>query len=430
MPTLIQVLDGEPPANTAAIRVETFPGSKWSYSGGGYTIMQQMVLDVTRERFPDFMRQTVLAPLAMSHSSYEQPLPSDLAKTTAAGHYPDGSGVRGRWHIYPEMAAAGLWTTPTDLARFAIEVQQAYAGKSARIISQATARQMLTNQKDNDGLGVFLRGSGASLVFSHGGRDEGFDADLTATAETGQGAAIMINANDNSRMVSRIREFIAKKYHWPSVSDFVVPVVVSRPLAEINPVAGRYEISNGQMLALVVMNGRLFSSSGGLPDEEFIPVADGWFASVDRNVRFAPKRDAAGALTGLTLRQDNKPYSLQRIGPLFSAVAQQGTLDATLSARVETVVQALNAGGAGLTAIPGLTEGARHDFSSAPAPSTKLHGLVFVGSSDVSGPDIKRHGGTVSRVLYYRLAPGSGGRFLLVYVTSDGLITDLDIVDE
>ena len=111
VPSLVQVLDGAKPANTDAIRVEAIPGASWNYSGGGYTIMQQMVIDVTGQRFPDFMRQTVLAPLGMTQSSYEQPLPAPLAATTAAGHYQDGRIVRGRWHLYPEMAAAGLWTT-------------------------------------------------------------------------------------------------------------------------------------------------------------------------------------------------------------------------------------------------------------------------------------------------------------------------------
>lgn len=215
IPTLVQVLNGEPPANTAAIRVETLPGSKWNYSGGGYTVMQQLMLDVTRKPFPEFMRQTVLIPLGMTSSAYDQPLFTDKAKMTATGHYPDGKAVKGRWHVYPEMAAAGLWTTPSDLARFAIGVQQSLAGRSNAVISQAMTRQMLTNQKDNDGLGVFLIGSGRTLRFEHSGRDEGFDALLMATAESGQGVVIMINANENTGAVPLIMKFIAKEYGWP-----------------------------------------------------------------------------------------------------------------------------------------------------------------------------------------------------------------------
>lgn len=250
-------------------------------------------------------------------------------------------------------------------------------------------------------------------------------------AETGQGSVIMINANDNSRMIARIRAFIANRYHWPNTSAYVVPGIVSRPAAEINAVAGRYEIANGQMLALVAMDERLFNSSGGLPDEEFIPVADGWFASVERNVRFAPRHDdAAGALIGLTLMQENQPHTLQRIGPLFSAVALGETLDATRSKQIEAVVRALGSGGAALGATSGITEGARRDFTSAWTPAAKLERLVFVGSSNVSGRNIERHGGKVARVLYYRMTAGSAERLLLVYLTGDSLIADVDVVGE
>ena len=96
----------------------------------------------------------------MNESTFEQPLPADKAKLTATGHYADRSLVKGRWHIYPEMAAAGLWTTASDLARFAIGVQEAVAGKSGKTLSRRMARQMLTEQKNHYGLGVGLEGSG------------------------------------------------------------------------------------------------------------------------------------------------------------------------------------------------------------------------------------------------------------------------------
>jgi len=214
IPTLTQVLDGVKPANTAAIRVDTVPGSEWRYSGGGYTVMQQFIIDVTGKPFPKFMSDTVLQPLGMTNSTYEQPLPKDLATSAATGYYANGNAVKGKWHVYPEMAAAGLWTTPSDLARFDIAIQQALAGKSNPVLSPATTRLMLTRQKADDGLGVFLGGRDKTLKFSHEGRDEGFDAIMVAFANTGQGAVIMINANDNSGAGNKIIEFIAQEYDW------------------------------------------------------------------------------------------------------------------------------------------------------------------------------------------------------------------------
>jgi CubicO group peptidase (beta-lactamase class C family) len=85
-PTLPQVLDGAPPANTAPVRSDTTPGARWKYSGGGISVAQQMVVDVTGRPFPAYMRDAVLAPLGMARSSYEQPPPPALAARTAAGH--------------------------------------------------------------------------------------------------------------------------------------------------------------------------------------------------------------------------------------------------------------------------------------------------------------------------------------------------------
>jgi CubicO group peptidase (beta-lactamase class C family) len=230
LPTLVQILDGVKPANTSPVRVDFLPGSKWRYSGGGYTVMQQLLLDVTCQPFPDLMRDTVLKPLGMTNSTFQQPLPQNLAPLTASGYFADDKPVKGRWHIYPEMAAAGLWTTPADLARFAIAIQQSLAGETNPVLSQSMTRTMLTHQKNDDllgafrllvlshkggdGLGLFLDGSDKKLRFSHTGRDAGFDASLLACAATGKGAVIMINANDHSGTIDEILAAIAKKYDW------------------------------------------------------------------------------------------------------------------------------------------------------------------------------------------------------------------------
>jgi CubicO group peptidase (beta-lactamase class C family) len=213
MPSVVELLEGG--GNTAAVRVDVVPGTLSRYSGGGFTVMQLLVSDVTGKSFPQYMSESVLGPAGMSRSTYEQPLPPNRAAETAAGYYSNGKAVSGRWHVYPEMAAAGLWTTPTDLARFAIEVQQSLAGKSNTVISQAMTKQMLTVQMGSYGLGLALAGSGAARTFGHNGRDEGFDAQMLAFAETGQGVVIMINKTDNTRLLGRIAEFVGRKYSWP-----------------------------------------------------------------------------------------------------------------------------------------------------------------------------------------------------------------------
>lgn len=146
------------------------------------------------------MSETVLVPLGMTNSTFEQPPPKSIATNTAHGYYANGEPLKGWWHVYPEMSAAGLWTTSTDLARYAIGVQQSLAGATNPVISQKLTHEMLTPQKENVGLGLMLENSGKSLRFKHGGRNEGFDALLVAYAEQGFGAVLMINCNDNTAL--------------------------------------------------------------------------------------------------------------------------------------------------------------------------------------------------------------------------------------
>jgi CubicO group peptidase (beta-lactamase class C family) len=221
LPTLIQVLNGEKPANSAAIRVDHIPGSQWKYSGGGYVVMQQMVLDVTGKPFPRFMDETVLKPLGMSSSTYSQPLPGEMAPKAAKGYGGIfGQSVNGGWHVYPEMAPAGLWTTAGDLARFAIGIQSSVAGHSNPVISQSLTRQMLTVEQMNYGLGLGVRGNGRTLRFGHDGANAGFNAVMSAYAYAGKGAVVMINKNEHTDAMSQIFGCIAEQYHCP---DYKIP---------------------------------------------------------------------------------------------------------------------------------------------------------------------------------------------------------------
>ena len=212
VPTVVQVLNGEPPANTAPVRVDIVPGSKVRYSGGGTTIVQLMMTDQLKKPFPEIMAETVLGPLAMSHSSYEQPLPADRAAMTAVGTDRGGKPVEGRWHIYPEMAAAGLWTTPSDLARVAIEVSRAHAGASHRVLSQAMTRQMLTPQAGEFGIGFAVEGD--VNAFGHNGADEGFQAYLKAFVGSGRGVVIMANSDNGFAIFNRLADSIGRAYGW------------------------------------------------------------------------------------------------------------------------------------------------------------------------------------------------------------------------
>ena len=216
IPTLHQILNGTPPANTPAIRVTGIPGGPTRYSGGGYTVLQELLIGVTRRPFPELMDALVLQPLAMTASTFEQPLSQPRAARAATGHAQAGEAVVGGAHLYPEMAAAGLWTTAADLARYVIGVRQSLTGQAGAILSAGLTREMLTPQSGECGLGPQVAGAGPGLRFFHSGRNAGFEAVLMAQAETGTGAIIMINANANPKGLNSILKAGLKGLHGSS----------------------------------------------------------------------------------------------------------------------------------------------------------------------------------------------------------------------
>jgi len=301
VPTLIQILDGKEPANSEPIRVGIVPDTQWEYSGGGYTIIQKLLIDVLKMPFPLIMQDTILSPLKMRHSTYDQKLPSDLINLAATGHKPDGKPVPGGWHIFPEMAAAGLWSTPSDIARFAVEIMKSAQGKSARVVSRKMTDQMLSIHHGDYGLGFFLHGHGESLQISHAGGHEGFSCYLVAYPQRGQGVVIMTNAENGMPLYSEILRSIAKEYSW---EDFQPKEKV---LVEVDPkildlYLGRYQISPDFIVSIFKKENRLFSQANNdaMLDELF-PESDKDFFAIESGYEISFAKDKEGKVTGFTV---------------------------------------------------------------------------------------------------------------------------------
>jgi len=266
IPTVPQVLDGAKPANTAAVRVDTTPGAIWRYSGGGTTIMQLLVTDVAGKAFPALARELVFDPAGMRLSTYEQPIPAARVGETSAAHHQDGSMVPGRWHVYPEMAAAGLWTNPTELLQWAIAIAESRAGKPNSLLKQETAAEMLTVQKEPTGLGPFVAGSGRGFNFGHGGADEGFHAQLIYFPETGQGAAVMVNSDGGPPMMQEILYAIAAEYDWPEYGPEEIEAIAIDS-AGVERALGEYKTDKPVPLTITISreDGKVFVHSEFTP---------------------------------------------------------------------------------------------------------------------------------------------------------------------
>jgi CubicO group peptidase (beta-lactamase class C family) len=307
LPSLLQILNGKKPANTPPIRADIEIGSQFRYSGGGYTVMQQLMVDVLGRPFPQILQGVVLLKLDMNRSTFEQPLPQGWIGAAASGHHPNGSVVPGKWHTYPEMAAAGLWTTPYDLARFAREIMLAKEGKSDRVLSHVMVEMMLTPVKEGYGLGLILKGSGRDFQFSHSGGNEGFRCHLIAYPERGQGAVIMTNSDLGGDLMPEILRSLSVEYDWPDFRP-TEKEVFGLDNRQIEAFAGTYRFTPAERIRVTPGNGCLFADPVFIaPDGKgqcvFFAESESAFFSTETEVRITFTKDAQGQVTGLILRQ-------------------------------------------------------------------------------------------------------------------------------
>ncbi|OOG77216.1 serine hydrolase [Algoriphagus sp. A40] len=281
VPTLVEVLNGTPPANSGTIFVNKKPEESFRYSGGGYTIMQQMMMDVAGKPFPELMKELVLQPLGMNNSTYDQPLQSEQLKMAATGYLPDGSMTKGKRHTYPEMAAAGLWTTAEDLAKFAVNIQQTLKGEPELVLSKAGTTQMLTPfVEDFTGLGFFLTKMKDETYFGHGGWDEGFSSELIAHKDKGYGVVVLTNSN-HPDFISELIRSVALTYEW----DEYVPVYERMQLDNtlVGQIAGRYRIDGNRLIEIFQKDSLLFGKSLGEDPSELIRISDSIYVRRENN---------------------------------------------------------------------------------------------------------------------------------------------------
>jgi len=225
VPTLVQVLNGERPAHSAPVTIDFVPGTKFRYAVGDYAIIQQILIDVTGEPFPELMQEEVLQPLHMMQSTFQQPIPEKLRPRIAIPYDKDGKAIEGGPHTYPEMAVAGMWTTPSDLALFALAIQDALAGKPGAIVSASTAREMLRPVLGFYALGFAIAGNGPNRYFSHPGANLGYLSFLFAY-EKGDGVVLLSNQQYSKALMLEIIQALSKQYGWtefPTESTFSNP---------------------------------------------------------------------------------------------------------------------------------------------------------------------------------------------------------------
>lgn len=310
LPTLTQILNGEYPANTAKVEVNILPGSQFRYSGGGITVAQQVLVDLLNKPFPQIMRELVLEPFGLTNSTYEQPLPNCWVKRAATAHPWKGIPLKGKFYTYPEMAAAGLWTTSEDLATVGVELLKVLHSRKAPILLtkdtiESMLRPQLNHQKVNEddfvGLGFFCNGKDDGFYFGHGGWNEGFVAQMRVYKNIGRGAAVMTNSNEGYPLLDEIMQAIGQEYEWPNALPKEKTVV---SLANIQDYTGLYLSKAGTQFLISVMGDNLMLHYGQQPPLPIFPSSEVEFftRALNADIRFE-RNDKVGVVS-LTVSQE------------------------------------------------------------------------------------------------------------------------------
>lgn len=321
IPTIVEILEGKNPANSPPIHSMFEPGLKFQYSGGGTTVSQLMIADVARMNYDKFMLDNVLKPIGMTNSFFGTPKISVNPQSLATAYSPVGAELPGKYKIHPEMAAAGLWTTPTDISKFIIESQLSYEGRSNKVLSKETTRLMLdpyvvTNNATlpkKGSLGVFINEKNGKRYFLHKGGNAGFVCIYYGSMEGGKGVAVMINSN-NDKILQEVVNSVSQVYEW---DNFYTPII-----KELNPVGdtvlesyvGNYEFAPNVILTIRKVGDHLQAKATGFKEFEVFPETDSKFFAKDFNAEIEFLKDDENKVYGLKYGLDgDNDYVRKRI---------------------------------------------------------------------------------------------------------------------
>jgi CubicO group peptidase (beta-lactamase class C family) len=314
LPADNEILDGKRPANTAAVRSITEPGKRYQYSGGGTTITKKIIIDLSGMPYDQYMDKYVLQPLGMRNSSYTQPPQAALLPQLATAYTWNGQPLKGNFHIYPEQAADGLWTTPSDLARFIIGIQLTLKGQQQKGVP---SRQLLDTMlrpygNPNAALGVFIMGKGREGYFQHGGANEGFRCQYFGSLENGNGVAVMVNSDDG-RIIPEIINSVAIAYQWPGFYKADIRKLANVPVDTLAAYTGRYVLFARDTVTVKLEGAQLYLSQNGSPFVRmYFTTPNSFFIKEEPgNVTF--EKDKKGVVNRLEVRQGEQIFKAMKI---------------------------------------------------------------------------------------------------------------------
>lgn len=236
IPTLNQMLAGEKPSLDPQTSVIYEPGSKTEYSNPGYSIIQKLIMDVKNEEFDKIIDQLIFDPVGMENSSFKQPIPNHLAKRKAIGYTKELEPYP--YRLFPYQAAGGIWTTPTDLAKFMIAVLNDHHKGTNTLVSKETTNTIFKKYIDRYVFSFWNWGE--DIVFMHYGSNQGFNCIMYGSVNKNQGIVVMTNSDNSFGFFDYIQRAVNNEYQW----EYVKPEILNPSKSDISwvePFLGEYQ---------------------------------------------------------------------------------------------------------------------------------------------------------------------------------------------
>ncbi len=387
LPSVVDILSGKPGTESRPVVVNSEPNKEFRYSGGGYLVAQQAMVDVTGQEIASFTEKAIFQKLGLTRTTFAQPLPERLA-ANAAWAYSGNAWFKGVPYVYPQQAAAGLYATPTDLARLLIDLQNSLRGKPG-LLSPASVRAMVTPlarvsdgfYREDIGAGAFLlqqakNSADRGVYFGHNGVNAGFLADAWGSVAGGNGVVIMLNDDGGASELSKeIRRAVAKVYGW---TDFLPQPLVTRALPDslLDAYVGRYQRGADEVVS-IRRNGKwLIENVNNGGDILCVPVAPDTIALTDYTAKAYFSRGASGKVDSLRLEWDQRPWSrlsegqylpneLLRMGRVAEAVEGYRRLNLNESQLTYMAYEFINRRPANLPAAEGILGLAKEKFPAS-----------------------------------------------------------------
>jgi CubicO group peptidase (beta-lactamase class C family) len=403
------------------------PGTKWDYSNTNYVLLGMALRKITGKTYDVLLRERLFSPMGLRDT--RRHTPDEMVPNRAVGYLWYGGAFRNAEFLkflMTDHGDRGLISTARDLAKWDAVLS------SDTLLTAETKRAMWTPVRQSDGataeygLGWFVREVNGHRQISHPGGAPGTGAAFTRYPD--DGLTVIVLTNGGRPFMQALERGIASRY----VPGLRAAKPVRVPTNRLDAATGYYNAYGSQIVKATRDRAGLLLDDGGGLNNEFLPVAPDRFLAEEAEREFTVATDTGGNVTGATLRLGADSLPVQRIGPLARAFRPAPDPDPALTARVEAVLKAFATGGEAVRTVPGLAPQAREDYARGPAPElVGVRRVSYVATVDVSARGIERHGAKVASVLYYRLHADDGpARYVLVYLTPDGLVTDQDVVTD